>query len=281
MTIEHLSHSTVNDFKECGEKVRLRKVEKVPSAPSWSLVGGSLVHTVTEALDIAGLRHSEARSKADAFTKETFDAVHRSRGGVSGFSRDQWRASGRASKDWPDKENYDWWLENGPGMVRNWRRFIQGPHYQIAIMNDVPAIEIGFDVEIGGVKVVGYIDRVLEHVQTKELVVVDLKSGTRDPMSTDQLGLYRVGLDKAFDGKYTPKWGTYFMVRKGATTLHFDLTKYSDGRLEYEYAAAWAAMQAGLFLPKIGPLCSSCGVRDYCRAVDGPKADDHLPYKKG
>jgi hypothetical protein len=233
MTIEHLSHSTVNDYKECGEKVRLRKVEKVPSAPSWSLVGGSLVHSVTEAQDFADFGLAPPKTIPDVFTKETFDAFIAAEEEYSGFSRDQWRASGRASKDWPDKENYEWWLEHGPVMVRNWRRFIMGPHYQIAIMNDLPAIEIGFDVVIGGVKTVGYIDRVLEHVQTKELVVVDLKSGTRDPMSTDQLGLYRVGLDLAFEGRYTPKWGTYFMVRKGATTLHFDLTKYSDGRLEY------------------------------------------------
>lgn len=278
MPIEHLSHSTVSDFKECGERVRLAKVEKVPRTPSWSLVGGSLVHLITEALDMMDFG-IPVEDKPDVFTKETFDALIAKEEEHSGTSRDEWRASGRASKEWPEKENYEWWLRQGPIMVRNWRRFLAGPNYQVALIGDLPAIELAFECELGGVKTVGYVDRILEHIPTGELVIVDLKSGSRDPVSEDQLGLYRVALEKTYDIK--AKWGTYFMCRKGATTVIADLTKYSDGRLEYEYAAAWRAIQAGVFLPKVGPLCSSCGVRDYCRAVDGALADEFLPYKKG
>lgn len=278
MAIEHLSHSTVSDLKECGEKVRLAKIEKVPRTSSWSLIGGSMVHTVTENLD-----RRDFGIEGDGpyeFTEDTFLAYIEAEEDKYQSDRAEWRASGRASKEWPDKEDYKWWLNHGPKMVAAWRRFLQGPLYQIALFDGEPAIEIGFEEEIGGAKVVGYIDRVLEHIPTGELVVVDLKSGSRDPMSSDQLGLYRVGLHKKFGGRFTPQWGTYFMVRKGATTIITDLTKYSDGRLDYEYERAWTAVQAGIFLPKIGPLCGSCGVRDYCRAVDGPLADDHLPYKK-
>jgi hypothetical protein len=238
-----------------------------------------MVHTVTEALDMQDF--GIPADKPDEFTKETFDAYIASEEERSGTDRAEWRASGRASKDWPDKENYDWWLQNGPVGVRAWRRFLNGPLYQVAITPDgEPAIELSLEFELGGTKVVGYIDRVLEHTVSKELLVVDLKTGTRDPLTSDQLGLYRVGLEARFGGAFTPPWGTYFMTRKGATTLPADLRKFSDGRLEYEYSAVWTAIDAAIFVPKVGPLCSSCGVREFCRAVDGARADEYLPYRK-
>lgn len=276
MAIEHLSHSTATDYRECGEKVRLRKIEKIQGGPSWSLIGGSLVHSFTEAQDWYDFGRAPAGPLE--WTKETFDAAIAAEEEKSGTSRDEWRASGRASEKWPNKENYDWWLLNGPVMVKNWKRFLDGPHYQIALLDDQPAIEVEFETLVGGVKTVGYIDRVLEHIATKELVVVDLKSGTRDPMSADQLGLYSIGLKRSRGVETT--WGTYFMNRKGTTTLHYDLRKYHDGRMDYEYAATWRGIQAGVFLPKVGPLCGSCGVREYCRAVDGPYADQVKNYTK-
>jgi hypothetical protein len=178
-------------------------------------------------------------------------------------------------KEWPDKENYDWWLHHGPSMVANWRRFITGPTYQVALLPDGPAIELDFELQFGEAKVVGYIDRVIEHIPSGELIVLDLKSGSRDPMTDEQLGIYSVGLARK---GITTRWGTYFMVRKGVTTLHFDLTRFHDGRLDYEYESAWRAIQLGVFLPKVGPFCSSCGVREYCRAVQGQHADQVKNY---
>jgi hypothetical protein len=277
--ILHLSHSTLSDWKECGEKVRLRKVVKVPSTPSWSLIGGSLVHAVTEALDFRDFGIETDRPSE--FNRESFDAAILHEEERSETTRDEWRASGRASKEWPDKENYDWWLKNGPKQVENWRRFITNGLWQVALTPaGEPAIEIGFDITMGQgeVPVLGYIDRVVEITGTHQLIVVDLKSGARDPMSDEQLGVYHVALHKQFGGNFTPDLGAYFMTRKGATTIPVDLTKYDDGRLEYDYNAVWTAMQAGVFVPKIGPLCGSCGVRDYCRAVDGPRAKEVLPY---
>lgn len=277
--IQHLSYSTLADWKECGEKVRLRKVENLRGAPSWSLIGGSLVHTITENLD-----RQDFGIPVDGpteFNEDVFLAFIEAEEDKSQSDRADWRAAGRVSKEWPNKENYDWWLHNGPAMVNNWRRFLSGPTYQIAMTPDgAPAIELSIEFELGGVKVVGYIDRVLEHFPTGELIVVDLKSGSRDPLTSDQLGLYRVGLSARYGEAFTPVWGTYFMTRKGATTLPVDLRKYSDGRLEYEYDAAWRGIQAGIFIPKVGPLCSSCGVREFCRAVDGSQADKFLPYRK-
>jgi hypothetical protein len=49
--IEYLSHSSLEDVRSCSLKWKLRKLDKVPSRPGWSLVGGNAVHRVTEAID--------------------------------------------------------------------------------------------------------------------------------------------------------------------------------------------------------------------------------------
>lgn len=279
-TIKHLSHSTVSDWLECSEKVRLRKIEKVPSSPSWSLVGGSLVHTVTETLDLQdfGIPVTDQPSE---FNKDTFEAAIAAEEKFSGTSRDEWYCAGRVSKEWPDKENYDWWLRNGPVHVKNWRRFLTNGLWQVAITPDGdPAIEIELDEPVGGAPFKGYIDRVLEVVGTKELVVVDLKTGSRDPMSAGQLGVYSVGLGRKYGPDFWPQKGAYFMTRKGVTTIPADLRPYNDGRLDHEYGQVWTGIQNDIFVPKVGMLCGSCGVKDYCRAVGGKYADDYLPYDK-
>jgi hypothetical protein len=49
--IEYLSHSSLEDVRSCSLKYKLRKVDRVPQRPGWSLVGGNAVHSVTEAID--------------------------------------------------------------------------------------------------------------------------------------------------------------------------------------------------------------------------------------
>ena len=34
-----------------------------------------------------------------------------------------WKAGGRTSKAWPNKENGDWWAEKGPEMLTNFIEF--------------------------------------------------------------------------------------------------------------------------------------------------------------
>jgi hypothetical protein len=279
MPIHHLSHSTLADWKECGEKVRLRKNVGVKSDPSWSLVGGSLVHTITENQDL--LDFGITAEGPDDFTPETWEAAIREEEEKSDTDRETWRAAGRASKEWPDKENDKWWLHHGPRMVRNWRRFITGAAWQVALTPDgSPAVEIDLDTEMGGVPFKGYIDRVIEDA-FGNLYIVDLKTGSRDPMNDEQLGEYHVALDKKYNGNWTPQFGAYFMNRKGTTTQIVDLTKFADGRLEHDFSKVWTAIQADVFVPKVGPLCGSCGVRRYCRAVDGDLANTALPYSIG
>lgn len=54
--MSHLSYSQVETLLSCGEKYRLTKIVQVPEQPAWYLIGGSAVHTATEAYDLAAFQ---------------------------------------------------------------------------------------------------------------------------------------------------------------------------------------------------------------------------------
>ena len=52
---KHTSYSAVSSFTSCGEKYRLNKVVHAPEQGAWWSSGGTAVHSVTEAYDLADL----------------------------------------------------------------------------------------------------------------------------------------------------------------------------------------------------------------------------------
>lgn len=50
---EHISYSSFTTWLECGFKYYLSRVVEVPGQASWWLVGGSALHSASEAYDRA------------------------------------------------------------------------------------------------------------------------------------------------------------------------------------------------------------------------------------
>lgn len=275
VTLDHLSYSTVNDYGQCSEKVRLRKIERVPRVPSWAGIGGSAVHQVTAHEDLFdfGIDDGEPATFSDALDRLIAEAEE-----SSGIPRSDWSVSGRASKANPNKEDEKWWRENGPTFVFNWRRMLSTAPYHVWIDPEGnPAVELELEWEIGGVLNKGYVDRVLQHTGNPDwLLVVDLKSGSREPMTKTQLGVYGDGV-KARHG-ILPPWGAFFMCRTGVLTTPISLDKYQDGSLAHDWRTTKRAIDAGIFIPAVSNLCPSCDVRHYCRAFGGEHAADVSPF---
>jgi hypothetical protein len=273
MTIDRLSYSTVNDYGDCGEKVRLKKVEKVVTFPSLALAGGSAVHTATANLDLleCGGSVEGPLTFEDAFEAELNELEEE-----SGVNRSLFRVSGKASKAFPNKEDLKWWYAHGQGFVNNWRRFLTGSPYQVWVDGDVPSVEIAVGGTIGGAPVKGYIDRILEDPQGN-LYIVDLKSGVRQP-SPKQILLYRLLLREVdLDVHY----GFYFMNRTGQMTDPVNLQALDDGATEYEFEKAWVGIQNGVFIPNTtSGWCSSCDVAKYCYAKNGELSAEYRPYRR-
>lgn len=198
----------------------------------------------------------------------------------TGIKPELWRAAGRRSKEWPDKENDKWWLAHGPEMVQNyikWRTDSEDSDWRIwePFPGD-PAIEIGVVAPFGDVTVRAIIDRIFV-TPSGELVIVDLKTGSRSPDSDLQLGFYASACEVAFGIR--PQWGAYWKAREGKLLKPLIDLDY----LSVDLIAGWLrdfvrARNQGIYIPRIGSHCINCGVRNQCAAVNGPEAHLYDPH---
>lgn len=271
----HLSHSQFNNYTTCGERYRLERVVRVPKRPGWSLIGGNTVHTLTEEHDLRllGVDVPE-RTWGQVFEELTAKAEEE-----SGFTRDEFTASGRASAKWPNKENPDWWAVEGPAMVRRWENFRRIVPWDLWVLpTGEPAIELEFNLTLldGEVEIKGFIDRVF--VIDGHLAVVDLKSGSRPQPSPRQLGTYKLAVE-AEHGVDVP-YGTFWDARSGSTAQVADLSRFTPARLEYQYKKLAEARERNLFLPNPSNMCNSCSVRDFCYELGGDRVGEiSLPWE--
>lgn len=286
----HLSYSQASTLSECSGRYYLEKGARVPSRPIWASVGGTAAHTLTEILDRKlydeGEHISDLSVIEEMFYAE-FKTATANEEARSGFEAAEFTTTGRATKEFPDKEGPLWWAAKGPGFVKSWVTFRDMVPYTIPSFDVVDpetgevsptlAIELKFDFAVPGlppeVTVVGSIDRVLHRTLedgSDEYVVVDLKFGSRDPLGEDQLVTYRTGLVHGWG--VDPRWGYYWMGRKAQTTQPVDLQSSPIEALHHDYVVAHEQRMAGHFRYKRSNLCGSCGVRDYCPKVGGKYA---------
>jgi len=211
------------------------------------------------------------------------DAWHeevRQRFVASGIQPVEWRAAGRKSKDKPNAEDGDWWYGEGLQMVEKYAEWrTSGDEKDWLIWEPgagVPAIELGITAPIGGVTVKGFIDRIFV-APAGELVVVDLKSGARNPDSDLQLGFYACLVEVAYGIR--PQFGAYYKAREGRLVKPLVDLDYMSVNLLGGYLRDFVrARENGIYLPVVGSHCNNCGVAAFCAAVDGPEAPKFDPH---
>ena len=171
------------------------------------------------------------------------------------------RVGGRATKEYPNKEDATFWQTKGPEWVQSyidWRK--ANTNWKIWKTPDgVPAIELGIIPKFAGVPVKMVIDRVFE--VDGQLIVIDLKTSQRTPDSSLQLGFYRAGLKQVFG--VDVNWGNYWMARMSGTGSMVDISKYSDEMITYLVENFDKARKAGVFLPNTNN-CNRCGLTEFC-----------------
>ena len=263
----HLSHSALTTYLQCGHKYYLSRIVKDAETPAWWFVGGNAIHTATENFDrMYPTRESLAEGAAagsdpnfffDAFVEE-MARVEFDSGDVDPSA---WRVGGRASKQYPDKEDSVWWLDNGPAMFESWVKWRLGSGWHIAEFSGQPSIEIGFDFTVNDEFAVQmYLDRLMVN-EHGELVIVDLKSGSRTPSSPLQLAMYAYGCEKILGVR--PKWGTFWKARDGVTSQLVDLDTLPSNKVEYIVSGFDKLRKQGVFLPNLDE-CGWCGFNEVC-----------------
>ena len=171
------------------------------------------------------------------------------------------RVGGRATKEFPNKEDADFWSKKGPEWLQSyidWRTY--NKNWKIwKTPEGVPAIELGITPRFADVPVKMVIDRVFE--VDGDLVVVDLKTSQQTPASSLQLGFCKAGLFQVFG--VDVKYGNYWMARQSGTGSMVDLTKYTPEMINYFVENFDKARRSGIFLPNTNN-CNRCGLTEHC-----------------
>lgn len=182
--------------------------------------------------------------------------------------------------------NFDWWFASGPyrGAQDSERRYKIGleqvqkffewseahPEERIWVSPDgKPGIEIGFDIDLGGVKVRGFIDAVYEVEVSPgvwEVRVRDYKTGN-DPGDDFQLGVYSVAIAEMW-GVEPPQRGDYWMGRAGKPTHPFEIGEWTRERVREKFLELEANIQAEKFEPMPDKKkCDFCDVSNSCEFI--------------
>ena len=261
---DYVSHSAMTTWLGCGWNYYLSRVQNLAENPSYWLVGGKSVHTCTEIYDLD--KYIGDFNPTAVFLAEWNKEFEAANNGMP------FRAGGRATKAYPNKEDASWWLAEGPKMVDYWVQWRETSGYQPYIMpNGIPAVETELLQEIQGVKVRGYLDRLMVS-PAGELTVIDIKTSSQEPKSNAQLGTYATLVEKLFGVR--PTKGAYWMARTGELSNPVDLSHYTESRLGVQLNGFKKAVENNIFIPNPGFMCGTCSVNRACYAVNGQ--DSHL-----
>jgi len=140
-----------------------------------------------------------------------------------------------------------------------------------------PASEVEFREDFGGIEVIGFIDLIMQDPRTGELLVRDLKTGTKKPVGHAQLAVYKWAIRKKYH--FDVQWGDYWMAKYGTTEPKIYLGDIPLRRVESWFQMMDFAERNKVYLPNVGDGCRSiCDVSRHCPDIGGtpPEGVYHL-----
>ena len=254
------SVSQLTSYASCGEAYRLQKVAKAPQRPAAWFAMGRAAHKAIEDYE------NEARKHTPAELVEVFNAAYDAEIAADLAKWpdwDAWMTGGRKSgeQDVADRRvigayQVEQYIEYAQENATNWR---------------VIASEVGFETDIGGVIVSGYIDQVRQHADGT-IEVADPKGGSTTPGSAIQLAVYAVAVEENMGVR--PEKACFIKLARPATTrgkakptteLPHDLSLWSKDLLVRMFRDFDRAERRGIYLPNATDDCHrTCSVADYC-----------------
>ena len=261
---EHRSVSQLNSYERCPYAYYLGRVKKVWQRPAAWLAQGTAFHEV-----------------AEIWKKTQVDGADLTPDGAKQMFTEVYQRTINAQL--AETPNFQYWFRSGPydGAVDIVRRHQLGldqldrfqawqqshPEEVIWIAPDgTPGIETGFDIDLDGVLVRGFIDAVIE--RDGQVIVRDYKTGNQ-PGDDFQLGTYAVALAEEY-GIERPVVGEYWMGRTGKPTYPYDLTEWSREAVAEKFHEVDANIRAERFDPNPDPdKCAFCDVAASCQYARG------------
>jgi CRISPR/Cas system-associated exonuclease Cas4 (RecB family) len=124
------------------------------------------------------------------------------------------------------------------------------------------ALELPYEIELGGVVVKGYIDRIQWWPDRGYASLEDLKTGNLESWDRRQLGTYSYAAEHAYGIKIP--YSRYWFTKTDQPSEWFDMKRYTKGYLDETYRKVDRIISERLFLANPGDHCKLCSVRPYC-----------------
>jgi putative RecB family exonuclease len=266
--LAHRSVSQVSSFAQCAEAYRLSRVAQVPSRPAAWFTHGTAYHFAIEEYE------NSRRKLSKELLTSLFTDLYREE---IAKTKERWPdekdwLTGGNKKAWKDVEDRE---AIGVWQVHDYVDFAEATKDEWRILpigGGQIATEVKFTIVLGGVAVNGYIDQIREF-RTGELEVADLKTGSREPASTMQLGVYAL-VTQQNTGKL-PATGVFVKAGRPATAkvdakptkdIRRTLDEWTPEFLGSMFKDMNRMDQMGVFLPNPQDGCErTCTVAEYCR----------------
>ena len=250
-----LSPSKVSSFTDCGLAFRFSAIDHLPEPPSVAATRGTLVHAALERLFCLDP------------TERTFERSLRCLEEAAEELRSDPEYAGLEL----DAEAEATFLGEARVLLEKYFR-LEDPTAITPI-----GIELKLEVEVGGVRLRGIIDR-LELDADGELVVTDYKTGRAPGERQEQqrlagVAFYSLLCERLF-GRRPAKVQLLYLADPVA--IISVPTDRSTRGVERKLAAVWVAVEAACerenFRPKPSRLCDWCGFKAYCPSFGGKVA---------
>lgn len=249
------SASQLKGYSTCSERYRLQRMvkPKLPQRPASWLAMGTAFHTTFYEWEM-----SDRQIDASAYFDAEYDAD------IERLKESQpdlrfWMKPPRTSSIETDIKNRK---AAGLKQVENYVSDALAGDWEVWSLPDgPPAVEVGFEVDLGRVTVIGYID-IVKYIPSTGLVMPsDLKTGNRET-SFHQVGLYSYAVSKLFDVPISQ--GEFFYCKDRVGVIE-KTTRYTEEYLTEIYESLDTGISNGVFIPNPTSACGLCGVLDYCR----------------
>lgn len=255
----HRSHSQLASVLRCGEQFRLERLvtPKPPERPASWLALGTAVHDTLKMWEFSD-REVDALAYFDGAYDREIEALQ-----VDQPDMDLWLKPPNTKSVAQDIINRK---KRGVKQIQNYLEDASTSGWEVWQPEgwDRPAVEVGFEMMLGGVKVVGDIDLICYWPKQDAYVIRDLKTGNREK-SYLQLGLYGLAARKIFG--LDIHLAEYFYLKDGGSSGYRDLGRYTEEYLGSIYSALDKQISQGLLLPNPGEACGLCTVRELCREM--------------
>jgi putative RecB family exonuclease len=237
----HLSYSRLSRYEQCPLSYKLHYLDRRTAEPGTPLRFGKVIHATLEHL----MREAVDDERVGALSEDRAFELF----------REAWNAERLTGVEL---------FQEGVQILRDFVRD-QG----IVDHRNILAIERTFELQIGGFKVVGAMDRV-DWVDDETIEVIDLKTNhamfTREELdSTLQLSLYEIAARKLWPWAKRVKL-TYWLVRHSAKQRTSRTPDQLESALKYIEALGEQTETATVFPARLNTNCVYCDHRPNCPA---------------